>query len=123
MRERTNAPEGGFTLVEMLITVWIMGAVTVALMGSLFTMTTASDYERRNAVVETELRHYVDAINAAPYVPCATTAAYAPATVGYTNGANAGVTASVNSVLVWQQAAANDTAVNNTVSWNATPAP
>ena len=46
--------EEGFTLVEILITVWIMGAVMVALMGALFTMMRTSDINRKTTEAESE---------------------------------------------------------------------
>jgi type II secretory pathway pseudopilin PulG len=66
-----DAAERGLTLVELLITVWIMGAVMVTLIGALFTMTKASDFQRRLAAVDVELRHYAEALRSATYLPCA----------------------------------------------------
>jgi len=58
------------TLVEVVITVWIMGAVMVALCGALFTMVSTAGQQGRRTLAETELRHYADAILAAPYQDC-----------------------------------------------------
>jgi prepilin-type N-terminal cleavage/methylation domain-containing protein len=59
--------ESGFTLIEIMITVWIMGALMVCFIGALFTMTKASDVARSRAEGEAELRHLEDTITAAPY--------------------------------------------------------
>jgi prepilin-type N-terminal cleavage/methylation domain-containing protein len=69
--------DAGFTLVEILITVWIMGALMVAFMGALLSMTKASDVARRITLAETEMRHFAEAVKNAPYVPCATPTDYA----------------------------------------------
>jgi type II secretory pathway pseudopilin PulG len=63
--------ERGFSLVEILIAVQIMGAVMVVFGTALFTMIGSSDYARRTTLAETELRRFADAVRAAPYQPCA----------------------------------------------------
>jgi prepilin-type N-terminal cleavage/methylation domain-containing protein len=68
--KRPVGDERGYTLVEMLVTVWILGAVMTALCAALFTMSKSSDYNRRLTLAETELRAYAEALQAAPYVPC-----------------------------------------------------
>jgi prepilin-type N-terminal cleavage/methylation domain-containing protein len=68
---RPASSERGFTLIEMLIAVWIIGAILVAMVGGLFTMIRASDLSRRQALVESEVRRYAEAIRAAPYHACA----------------------------------------------------
>jgi prepilin-type N-terminal cleavage/methylation domain-containing protein len=71
-----RASEQGFTLVEILISVWIMGALMVVFMGALLVMTKSSDLSRRTTFAETELRHFVEAVQNAPYVPCAAPSDY-----------------------------------------------
>ena len=74
LQHRRPAPsERGFTLVEMLITVWILGAVMVALMGALFTMVRTSSLEQQRALGETEVRHLAELVLAEPYIPCEST--------------------------------------------------
>jgi prepilin-type N-terminal cleavage/methylation domain-containing protein len=63
--------ERGFTLVEVLIATWVMGALMVGLIGALMTMTRASDVSRRITLAETELRGYVEWLRTQPYVQCA----------------------------------------------------
>jgi type II secretory pathway pseudopilin PulG len=66
-----RAREQGFTLVETLITVWIMDAIMVALIGALFTMTRASDIARKRTLGEAALRDFEEAVQEYPYQPCA----------------------------------------------------
>ncbi len=68
----------------MLITVWILGAVIVSMCGALFTLTKASDFNRRSATVEAELRTYADALRATPYHSCAASSTFSPASWAYT---------------------------------------
>ena len=82
-RDENARDEDGFTLVEILITVWIMGGVMVALMGGLLTMTKASDMARRTTLAETELRHLAEAVRAAPYEDCIANANYGHYTSKY----------------------------------------
>jgi hypothetical protein len=87
-RRGAAADERGLSLVECLITVWILGAVVTAISGALFVMIRASDLDRRRALVETELRRYSEAIRGAEYVECATNwdhaePSYAPAAVAH----------------------------------------
>jgi hypothetical protein len=86
--DRAAAAERGFTLVETLLTVWLLGAVVLGGAGALFTMVRTSDLNRRTTVAETELRRLVEAARAEPYVSCSTTAArsVAPYTGAYTGG-------------------------------------
>ena len=67
---RPLSDERGFTLIEMVVTVWILGAVIVALSGALFTSIRFSGLEQQKATAEVELRKAVEAVRAAPYVPC-----------------------------------------------------
>jgi type II secretory pathway pseudopilin PulG len=68
--------ERAYTLIEMTITVWILGAIMVTLVGSLLVMVKSSDQTNRKAMVDQELRRFADAIRALPYEPCAGSSAY-----------------------------------------------
>lgn len=65
------ADERGATLVEVVLTVILVGLVVVTLVSALFTMTVASDRHRRLAVADAELRRYAEWLRARPYVVCA----------------------------------------------------
>lgn len=79
-RGADSRDERGFSLVEILIALQIIGAVMVVFAAALFTMIGTSDYARRTTLAETELRRYADAVRAAPYQPCAGVVTTDPAT-------------------------------------------
>jgi type II secretory pathway pseudopilin PulG len=102
VRPRRVRGERGETLLELLVTVVIMGACFVAILGGIATTFMATDGHRQAATAEGVLRSYAERIedaNDVAYVNCATTATYSPA--GFTLPA-AGWSASVTSVLFWQ---------------------
>jgi prepilin-type N-terminal cleavage/methylation domain-containing protein len=109
LRRRREEDERGFTLVEMLISVWIVGAVMTAMMGALITMSRASDIENRTTIAETELRHYSEIVRGLSYKPCATAAYYkaqADALYAATKPTSPVITPSINAnVLYWNQSA------------------
>ncbi len=97
-----DAIERGFTLVEMLITVWIMGALVVTMSGAIFTMIRGSDLTRQRTLVEAELRRYADAVRAAPYQDCADDVAFGSDNYASTRtGQLAGATDSPPTVQYW----------------------
>jgi type II secretory pathway pseudopilin PulG len=100
-RDENARDEEGFTLVEILITVWIMGGVMVALIGALFTMSRASDMARRNTVAETELRHLAEAVRSAPYEDCINATTRIHYTTGYSNPNPATILAGINGQTLW----------------------
>jgi len=72
VRGRGAWPTDGFTLVELLVSVAILGIAVVGAAGTMFTMTVFSDFERRHALAEVEARRLAEAIRAAPYAACGT---------------------------------------------------
>jgi prepilin-type N-terminal cleavage/methylation domain-containing protein len=97
------ADDAGVTLVELLVTVAILGIAFVAVIGGMTTSIMGSDIHRKQATAETVLRNYAEALKptTTPYTACATptTAAYAPATLGVV--APSGYTASIADVEYW----------------------
>lgn len=71
--------------METLITLWIIGAVMVALIGALFTMTRTSDVNRKTAEAESEMRDLEAAVRAAPYKTKATNGNVCPTSATYTS--------------------------------------
>jgi prepilin-type N-terminal cleavage/methylation domain-containing protein len=67
---RAAADERGFTLIETLITVWILGAVITAMMLALITVVRVSDQNSRTTLAEQELRRYAEVIRSLDYIPC-----------------------------------------------------
>jgi prepilin-type N-terminal cleavage/methylation domain-containing protein len=99
--------ERGETLVELLVTVTIMGILFVAVMAGTATSISMSDFHRQDGTAEGVIRAYAERMSDptdVPYVDCATSSAYATP-VGFS--VPTGWTSSVTSVAYWQGAAAN----------------
>ena len=93
--------ERGETLLELLMTVSIMGIAFIGILAGIGTTFMAGDSHRQNATAETVLRSYAERIKDpvdVPYVKCATTASY-PTPIGFSLPAG-GWSTSVTSVLV-----------------------
>ena len=95
--------EHGETLLEILVSVTIMGIAFVAIIAGIGTTLLSSDIHRQNATAEAVVRTYaerlLDPVDV-PYVDCATTSNYANP-IGFSLP-GAGWTASITSVLKWQ---------------------
>lgn len=85
--------ERGLTLVELLVTVVIMGIAFTAVLGGMFTVAVSSDIHRRQAVATVALRSFAETVKQEAYVQCATTTSY-----GASYAAPSGYTASVTGV-------------------------
>lgn len=80
MRPRRCTGEAGLTLVELLVTVAIMGIAFAVLVGGLGTAVLGSDLHRKQAEVENMLRSFAESVKGGPYVPCAGPSSYSYAT-------------------------------------------
>jgi prepilin-type N-terminal cleavage/methylation domain-containing protein len=89
------AGDPGFTLVELLVTVVILGIAFTVFVGGMGTSILASDYHRRQASTETVLRDFAETLKSrnTTYVTCATTYSAPSTPPGYT--------ASVTAVAYW----------------------
>jgi prepilin-type N-terminal cleavage/methylation domain-containing protein len=96
--------DAGVTLIELLVTVVILGVVFVAVLGGMATGMVVSDLHRKQATAETIIRSYAEAVKAASYTVCAGTAAYAASAVGYSvpTGLRPTYAVSVTAVKYWQ---------------------
>lgn len=63
--------DGGFTLVDMLLAVAILGIAVVTLVGGMMTSIRTSDLERQSAEALTTTRAYAEAVANDTYVDCA----------------------------------------------------
>jgi prepilin-type N-terminal cleavage/methylation domain-containing protein len=63
--------ERGLTLVELLVSVVIVGFIATAMMLSLTLSTKSSDMQRRGTLAAAEGRRYIEYIRARPYHNCA----------------------------------------------------
>lgn len=68
--------ERGETLVELLVTVVIMGSAIVALVAGVATAVASSDTHRQDATAEGVMRSYAERVQNTAYSDCATS--YAP---------------------------------------------
>ena len=101
------AADSGVTLVELLVTVAILGIAFVALVGGMTTSVVGSDLHRKEATAESLVRGYAEGVKAktVAYADCATPAQYSPAAVGFSTPS--GYTPSVSRVEYWQPDAVN----------------
>jgi Tfp pilus assembly protein PilV len=93
----------GDTLVELLVTVSIMGIAFVGILAGIAVTFVATDSHRQAATAEVVTRSFTERIedpNDVAYVDCATTASY-PSPTGFALPA-AGWSSSVTKVLWWQ---------------------
>ena len=95
--------ESGVTLIEMLVTVVIMGIAFVAIVGGMTTSIFGSDLHRKQATAETVLRSYGESVKTkAGWDGCSATAAgYMPAAVGFTNPNAAQFSVAATAVQFW----------------------
>lgn len=66
-----GVPDAGFSLVETLIGVAILGLGVVTVVGGMMTSITVSDLDRRQAEGQTALRAYAEAVAGDTYTGCA----------------------------------------------------
>jgi prepilin-type N-terminal cleavage/methylation domain-containing protein len=70
---RPVAGEAGFTLVEVLLTVAILGVGVVVVVGGLMTSIKVSAQGSRSAEGQVAIRAYAESVAGVAYSPCATT--------------------------------------------------
>ena len=101
---RAAHSDGGETLIELIVSVVILGITAVAVVGGIGVSITMSDIHHKQATAGAAVRDYAETIetfiSGGGYVSCATPAAYSPATVGYT--APPGYSAAITALTYWQ---------------------
>ena len=97
MRPGPDRADAGETLIEILLTVVILGIAVAAISGALLTANKASTMHRQQALAQNALRVWAEQISAEAYVDCATAASFAAPSPALP----AGLTATVASVQYW----------------------
>src|SRR4051794_37300116 len=111
MPRRRLAIDDGESLVELIITIAIMGISVVAIVGGFASSVRVTDMHRKESVAGAALHNYAETLSnfvAAPgYVPCASsdpvTGPYGPAAVGYS--APTDYSASIVKITYWDGSA------------------
>jgi hypothetical protein len=85
LRQRRGGQRGD-TLVEILLTVFIMGTVLITLMGLVMTIMTASAVHRGKVAAGNQASTIAEAIDRLPYVACGSAANYDTAVAGLESG-------------------------------------
>jgi prepilin-type N-terminal cleavage/methylation domain-containing protein len=67
---RDGARDDGLTLVELLVTVAIMGIAFSAIVAGMFMYTTSATSHRDQAEAQLQLREFAERVVVAPYVDC-----------------------------------------------------
>ncbi len=91
-----RASDRGVTLLELLVTIVLMGLAFTAVFGGMGLFLRTESVQRSNARIDTELRTYAESVLGMPYVECAAAGSYAAVaapkgltprvTVAYWNG-------------------------------------
>ena len=105
---RRLGDEDGFSLVEVLVTIVIVGIAFAAILGAMVTSITVSDLHRKQASADALVRSGAEAVkdHTVAYAPCGGPNAYAPALPS----APSGYSVSVSSVQYWDGTSTNPAA-------------
>ena len=102
MSNGDRSTAAGATLVELLVTVAILGVMFVVFTGGTASSILGSDIHRKQAAAEAVLRSFAEAVKAEPYDQCADGTALSSATGG---APPAGYTKATPAVKAWNGAA------------------
>jgi prepilin-type N-terminal cleavage/methylation domain-containing protein len=100
-RDTGTRGEPGYTLIEILIAVTLLGAVTVAMMGALFTVSSVSASQQATTIAESEARRLAEFMRAWPYASCGAGYATALAFARLNGNQDTPVNATIGSVKWW----------------------
>lgn len=92
-----DAGDAGESLVELLVTVVILGIATAGIAAALLTAGKASTLHRQQALTQNALRSWAEQVGAAAYTDCATAAGISAPNPALPTG----LTASVTGVQYW----------------------
>jgi type II secretory pathway pseudopilin PulG len=87
VRARFDTSRAGLTLVELLVTITIMGTAMIAIFIGLASLYRATSVQRSSANLDQVVRIYSEALSAAPYTACATAYSTVTLPAGYSTTA------------------------------------
>jgi Tfp pilus assembly protein PilV len=93
----TSARDAGESLIELLVTVVILGITTAGISGALLATGQASTLHRQQALAQNALRSWAEQLGAGTYTDCAAADSFA----GPSPALPAGLTADVSAVQYW----------------------
>lgn len=93
----TPRRDAGETLVELLMTVVILGIATAGISGALLVSTKASALQQQQALAQNALRSWAEQLGAAGYTPCAAASSFGAPSPALPTG----LTAVVSAVQYW----------------------
>jgi type II secretory pathway pseudopilin PulG len=92
--------DAGDTLVELLVTVVILGIATAGLTGALLTVGKVSQMHRQQVLAQTSLRAWAEQVSVGSYTACAAATGFAAPSPALSTG----LTATVTGVRYWDGA-------------------
>lgn len=93
----TPRRDAGETLVELLMTVVILGIATAGISGALLVSTKASALHQQQALAQNALRSWAEQVGAGAYTPCAAAGSFGAPSPALPTG----LTAAVSAVQYW----------------------
>ena len=111
-----HRPQRGLSLIEALIAVALLGIIGVAVISAVMTAVRSDGQHRSRSTAAVAARNYADALDAAPYADCASTAQYGPGVLGL-DQTNSTIT--VDSVRYWNGSALPTVAEPSAAAWAA----
>ena len=106
---------GGFSLLEVLVSVVILGIVGTAIIGGVYTLVRTDGQQQSRSEASVVARNYADALDAGPYRDCAVPADYSAQSLGLTLPSTATVT--VTAVTYWNGTAPPSGANPTAAQW------
>ena len=111
-----STAQAGFTLVEILICVVLVGTILLALAGGMLTLARTSNATTQRQQIQLSLGSYTESLKASPYLPCGAPTVPAPASYQALYDSwperwvptRTGMTARITRVEFWDEAAGSE---------------
>jgi type II secretory pathway pseudopilin PulG len=99
--EETRPRDRGESLIEILVSISILGIAGTAILGGIGMASSTSALHRTQAQAQNVVRNWAEAVSSAPYQACAVPADFAATKPNLTDPQYAGYTATVGAVQYW----------------------